>query len=170
MQSFAIEALDAVIRRGVSYADVRVVESRSRDIAVKNGRIGRISSSVSLGLGVRVLANGCWGFAATDDLDREGIQKAAALALEIAQSGSLAKKQDIELAPEEKYEEVWVSPIQIDPFSISVDRNLELLTAVERQLRRNPGVTMAETSMNFRRTQQVFASSIGSVIDQTRYV
>jgi TldD protein len=170
MQSFAVEALDSVIRRGVSYADVRVVDTRSRDISVKNAKIARMSSAVSLGLGVRVLANGCWGFAATDDLSHEGIEKAAALALEIARSGALAKKQDIELAPEEKYEEVWVSAFQIDPFSISVDRNLELLTRVERQLRRNPGVTMAEASMNFRQTRQVFASSLGSMIDQTRYV
>jgi len=65
---------------------------------------------------------------------------------------------------------VWVSPCRIDPFSIPVDRNLAVLLAVDRELRRNPAVSLAEASMHFERRRQVFASTAGSVIDQTRQV
>src|SRR6185369_2231488 len=64
----------------------------------------------------------------------------------------------------------WVSPCRIDPFSTSVDQNLALLVAIDEELRRQKGVTLAETSMSFTRSRQVFASSIGSMIDQTRTV
>jgi len=47
-----------------------------------------------MGLAIRVLAHGCWGFAATDDLTREGVHAAAALALDIARAGTFAKKQE----------------------------------------------------------------------------
>jgi len=170
MKQLALEALDAAVRRGVSYADARAIEIRDRQVSTKNGQAGHVSSSVSMGLGIRVLAYGCWGFAATDDLTRDGIQAAAALALAIAQAGTFAKKQDVALVPEEKYEAEWVSPIRIDPFSIPVDRNVALLLEVDRELRRNPGVTLAEGAMSFEARRQVFASSLGSLIDQTRYL
>ena len=72
------------------------------------------------------------------------------------------------LAPEDPCEAVWVSPCRIDPFSIPIEQNLALLLAIDAELRRNSGVTLAETSMVFTRERQVFASSAGSRIDQTR--
>ena len=169
MKDLALEALDAVAGRGVSYADARALEIRERDVSTKNGKAGHVSSSESQGIGIRVLASGCWGFASTDDLTREGVARAAALALEIARAGAAARKQEVALAPEEKYEATWVSPCAIDPFSIPVDRNLAHLLAVDAELRRHPGVSLAEASMHFERRRQVFASTLGSLIDQTRH-
>ena len=168
MKDLALLALDAVTRGGVAYADVRVIESRDRDVTTKNGKAGHVSSTESLGVGIRVLADGCWGFAATGDVSRHGIETAAALALEIARAGTLAKKGDVTLAPEDKYEATWVSPCAIDPFSIPVDRNLAVLLAVDKELRRDPAISLAETSMHFERERQIFASTLGSLIDQTR--
>jgi TldD protein len=168
MKQIALDALDRVARRGVSYADVRALEIEDRHVSTKNGKAGDVSSAVSRGIGIRVLAGGCWGFAATDDLSRDGIDRAAHLALDIARSGAVAKKKDVELAPESKYEAQWTSPYRIDPFSTSVDQNLSVLLAVDAELRRHPGVSLAEASMAFDRRRQVFASTIGSLIDQTR--
>jgi TldD protein len=168
MKDLALNALDAVARRGVTYADARALEIREREVTTKNGKAGHVSSSESVGIGIRVLAYGCWGFAATDDLTKEGIESAAALALDIARSGTAARKREVTLAPEQKYEATWVSPFQIDPFSIPVDRNLGVLLAVDAELRRVPGVSLAEASMHFERRRQVFASTLGSLIDQTR--
>jgi TldD protein len=168
MKDLALQALDAAARAGVTYADVRAIETRERDVTTKNGKAGHVSSSESRGIGIRVLAHGCWGFAATDDLSKEGIESAAALALEIARAGTAAKKTDVALAPEKKHEAVWVSPCAIDPFSIPVDRNLAVLLAVDQELRRNSAVSLAEASMHFVRERKVFASTPGSLIDQTR--
>jgi TldD protein len=170
MKQIALRALDTVIRGGVTYADVRVIETRERDVSTKNGKAGHVGSAESLGAGIRVLANGSWGFAATDDLTAEGIEAAAKLALDIARSGAAARKHGVVLAPEEKYEADWTSPIAIDPFTIPIDRNLALLLAIDAELRRETGVSMAEASLHFERRRQVFVSSIGSVIDQTRYM
>ena len=118
MKALAQNALDAAIRRAISYADVRVVEDRDRHVSTKNGKAGDVSISSSLGLGVRVLDKGCWGFAATDDLTPDGLEAAAELAVEIARASSIAKKHDVELAPEDRYIANWVSPCRVDPFSI----------------------------------------------------
>ena len=170
MKDVALQALDAVTRPGVAYADVRVVDVREREVTTKNGKPGHVGSSESLGAGIRVLAWGCWGFAATDDLTSAGIEAAARLALDIARAGSAARKHDVVLAPEEKHEAAWVSPIAVDPFAVPVDRNLGVLLAVDAELRRQRGVSLAEASMHFERRSQVFVSTLGSVIDQTRYL
>ena len=70
MKDLALRALDAVARGGVTYADVRAIESRDREVTTKNGKAGHVSSSESQGIGIRVLAFGCWGFAATSDVSQ----------------------------------------------------------------------------------------------------
>jgi TldD protein len=170
MKDLALRALDAVSKRGVSYADVRVIETRDREITTKNGKPAHVGSGESVGIGIRVLAFGCWGFASTDELSNEGIEACAARAYDIARSGTAAKKQDIVLAPEEKFEAAWVSPIDVDPFLVPVDRQLATLLAVDTELRRDPQISLAEGSMHFERRRQMFVSTLGSVIDQTRYL
>jgi TldD protein len=168
MRDAALNALEAALRPGVEYADVRAVDQRERTLATKNGKPSQVSESQSLGLGVRVLAEGCWGFAATDDLSKAGIERAAAQAVTIARASALARIEPVTLAPEEAYQAVWMSPCLIDPFSLSVEAQLGLLLAVDAELRRNTGITLAEASLSLRREHQVFASSIGSLIEQTR--
>jgi TldD protein len=170
MKDLALRALDAVSRPEVAYADVRAVEIRDREVTTKNGKPGHVSATESVGVGIRVLAYGCWGFAATDDLTAAGIDRAASLALEIARAGMRARKHEVVLAPEDAYQTVWEAPVRIDPFSTTVDQNLGLLLAVDAELRHNPGVSMAEASLHFERRRQVFVSTLGSVIDQTRHM
>jgi TldD protein len=170
MKDLALRALDAVSRRGVQYADVRAIETRDRELTTKNGKAAHVGGGESMGIGIRVLAFGCWGFAATDDLSNEGIDACAALALDIARSGTAARKNEIVLAPEDAYQATWVSAINVDPFAVPVDRQLATLLAVDAELRRDAAISLAEGSMHFERRRQVFASTIGSLIDQTRYL
>ena len=168
MRDLAERALDAAQRSGVTYADVRVEEARERHITTKSGKPGTVATYDSMGIGIRVIADGCWGFAATDELSSKGLERAANLAVEIARSGALAKKRDVSLAPEQPYEAVWASPCQIDPFGVSVEENLQLLIAVDNALLATKGITLTESSFVCTRKRQFFASSIGSRIDQTR--
>ncbi len=168
MRDLAEKALEAATRRGVAYADVRVEQSRDRQISTRNGQPGQIASWESLGVGIRVIVDGCWGFAATDDLSTRGLGHAAELAVEIAKSGALAKKSDVALAAEEAHTAEWSSTCRIDPFSIAVEDNLALLMRIDAELRRVDGITLAETSFTCSRKSQFFASSAGSRIMQTR--
>ena len=170
MKEFAERALSYLDRREVQYADVRVIESRERDISTKNGKMGTAASEETLGIGVRALVKGCWGFASTDDLSPDSLAAVARRAVEIARASAQAKKADIVLAPEQKMVDAWVSPCRVDPFSTSVEQNLELLLRADAEARAVKGVTLVEASIHMRRTQQVFLSTEGAAIDQTRTV
>ncbi len=168
MRRIAEDTLAKAVGTGVSYADVRVIETRTRHVSTKNGKPANMASAESLGVGIRVLAGGCWGFAATDDLSSAGLERAASLAREIAAASALAKNRDVVLAPERAYQAEWESPCLIDPFSIPVERNLNLLIEIDNELRRVSGITLAETFMSFTRQRQSFVSTLGSRINQTR--
>ena len=153
---------------GASYADVRVIEERHRSVATKNGKLGHALDTDSQGIGIRAIVDGAWGFASTDDLSRQAVVAAARHAVAIARASARVKRAPVELAPEDPHQAVWVAPCQLDPFSVSVDDNLQLLLAVDKELRAVPGVTLAEAQMNFQRHHQLFLSSQGARIDQTR--
>src|SRR5688572_17932060 len=110
MTDSGLQAVDAAVSLGASYADARVEHTRHRSLATKNGRVVRVSSGESTGIGIRVLVSGAWGFAATDDLTAGGLASAARLAVEIARASATAKRADVVLAPEEAHQATWVSP------------------------------------------------------------
>ena len=162
-------ALNIASQKGASYADARAVSDRSRALATKNGRVGSASDSESQGIGIRVLADGAWGFAACDDLSRASVEATAARAVEIARASARVKQHDVRMAPEKPVIAEWTTPYKIDPFTTSVEQNLELLLKIDSELRSVNGVTLAETNMNFRREEQWFLSSEGADIHQTKY-
>src|ERR1035441_6475801 len=127
IQEFANWALEIAKLRGATYADARVMDIRHRDLSTKNGQVGTLAESESLGIGIRVIAQGSWGFASTDRLTREGIAACAAQAVAIAKASALAKRHDVEMAPVEAYQDTWQNPYIKDPFRIPLERQLDLL-------------------------------------------
>src|SRR5712672_106622 len=109
MKHIATWALDTAALRGASYADVRVVAQRSRALTTKNGKVGSATDAESVGMSVRVLADGAWGFAASEDLSRLGVEATAARAVEIARASAKVKQQDVRLAPEKSVTAEWTT-------------------------------------------------------------
>jgi len=168
MKEIGAWALNVCNARGVQFADLRIVDERQRGLATKNGKVAHAADSNSMGIGIRVLANGAWGFAATEDLTRAGVETTAQQAVEIARASAQVKEHDVTLAPEKPHVDDWASAYQIDPFSISVEENLDLLMKVDAELLKVQGITLAETNMNFRRYEQWYYSNEGADIHQVK--
>src|SRR6478672_8122181 len=100
MKHVANWALNVATQRGASFADVRVVAQRNRPLSTKNGKVGNASDTESVGMNVRVIVDGAWGFAASSELGRGAVEATAAQAVEIARASVRVKKEDIRLAPE----------------------------------------------------------------------
>src|SRR5262252_1618896 len=170
MWDLATAALDTTKLRGATYADARLLHIRQRDLTTKNGVVGTLAQSESIGIGIRVLANGAWGFASTDRLTREGVAGCAAQAVSIAKASALAKRSNVVLAPEKAYVDSWQSPFRKDPFEIPLETQLALLLAADGEMRKVKGVTLTETNMQFRKIDSWFESSIGSRIHQRKVI
>src|SRR5579864_8016637 len=110
MKDIAAWALETAKLRGASLAEARIVDERHRSLATRNGKIASASDAESLGIGIRVIADGAFGFSATDDLSREGVRGCAARAVDIAKASATVKERELRMAPEPPAKTEWASP------------------------------------------------------------
>ncbi|CAN5128793.1 hypothetical protein BH18CHL2_BH18CHL2_03010 [soil metagenome] len=90
-RELARRALDTAEARGASYADTRFVRRITEDALVKNGRIESVDRGETFGFGIRTIADGAWGFAASAVTTPQEVDRVAALAAEIAKASALTK-------------------------------------------------------------------------------
>jgi TldD protein len=160
-------ALDAATASGASYADVRAVETTSEALSVRGATVESLDRSESVGFGVRVLRNGAWGFAASARLDKEAAARVASTAAEVAAASALGIKRPVELVPEPVHVASWSSPLEKDPFSVSLEDKVGLLASATEQMENVSGVRVGRGTMDVTRQRIWFVSSEGSEIDQT---
>lgn len=150
----------------VSYADLRFVQTEKENIEVENGILSSYNVSTNRGVGIRVLADGAWGFSASNNLDKISLQETAAKALDIARASVLTKKEDIRLAQEDKHIDTYITPITKNPFQISPSEKIDLLVKATKIMLKDR-VKKSEGSLNFYKTYKIFLSTEGSEIEQT---
>ncbi len=168
MNDVAELALDTALGSGATYADARTVRERRQEIQTRNGRVAALGESETFGLGVRVLADGAWGFAAGDDLSRGGVIATAQRAVALARASALYRQRDVVLAPVEPTVASWAPPIVCNPFTVPLGEKIALLLESERRAREVAGLNLFEGALEFIEQQKHFRSSAGSDIRQDR--
>src|SRR4051812_13428081 len=128
MQDILEDLMDAV-RGRADYADARHVHTRHESISTRNGAVDEVEGSESEGVGVRVRSHGAWGFAATRDVSRTGVEAALARALRVA--AAQPRAPDTPLAPEPPARGSWRSEARIDPFTVPLEDKLARLTEAD---------------------------------------
>ncbi|MGB1016993.1 MAG: PmbA/TldA family metallopeptidase, partial [Nannocystaceae bacterium] len=129
-------ALDAALKAGASYADVRLVLWMRERVSVRDDHISGTDSSEEYGLGIRVIANGAWGFAATPRLDQKSVTRVAQQAVKTAKRNAMLMPEPVELAPTPAVQGVWVSPYEVDPFAVPLkDKASYLIEAAQTCLK-----------------------------------
>jgi len=167
MREHTDRALDVAKSAGASYADIRIVRLESQAIEVKNGIVQTLSLDGTFGFGVRVVADGAWGFAASNRLETAEIDRVAELAVGIAKASAISKKDDVDLGPPEVHVDTYRTPVEIDPFDVSLEEKIDYLVRADMEARAVDGVKVSEGSLGFQRETKTFASTEGSFIEQT---
>jgi TldD protein len=160
-------ALDGAISAGATYADARAAEIETEALTVRGPIVETLDRSESRGLGVRVIVNGAWGFASTAGLGAVDAERAAKTAVEVGRASATARSAPVELAPEPTHRERWSSPVERDPFTVSLEDKISLLTSATQEMERVRGVRVARGTMDLLRQTTHFASSEGSEIEQS---
>ncbi len=168
MRDLAARAVQRARAAGATYADARAVVSRTQEINTKNGAPEGLSDSTDQGIGIRVIAEGAWGFASTASPREEAVDEAAELAVRIARASATLSAGGVELAPQDPCRAEWSADYESDPFSVPLEKKLALLLDADKRMRDVPGVRVAAGEMTFVREEKSFASSEGAEIVQAR--
>jgi len=166
MRELTDRALNLAQVQGATYADMRIVRRETQTITVKNGIVQGLSLDSTQGFGVRVIADGAWGFASSHLLLLVEVDRVTALAVQIAKASALAKIEDVNLGPPEVHTGSYRTPVEIDPFTVPLNDKVSLLLETDKEARSVQGVTVARSSLTFIRENKTFASTEGSYIEQ----
>jgi TldD protein len=162
-----MEALDAAKRAGASWADVRIGRNRNNSVNTREQQVTNVVESDTMGCGVRVLVNGCWGFAATQLLSKEGVGSAAQEAVAIAKANQVAMDRRVQLAPAPALGDVtWRSSYTVDPFTVSLEEKVGLLLKANAEALKATNVRFVNSGLSFVKEERNYANTDGSVITQ----
>jgi TldD protein len=165
-KTLADVALNAARGKGATFADVRIGRYLNQFVTGRETKIQNVVNTESYGVGVRVIAQGTWGFAATADVTPDGIARAAEQAVAIAKANARLQTEPVQLAPQSGYGEVsWKTPIQKSAMDISIKEKADLLLAVGDAALK-AGASYIFTGLFLVNEQKYYASTDGSYIDQ----
>jgi len=166
MKELLQRSLNLASLRGATYADVRVVGTARESLRVLSGRVSHAIQGESSGFGVRVIVDGAWGFASSAICTQGEMRKVANRALQIARASALTRRAEVRLAEADPFVDRYETPVVTDPFEVRLARKLDLLLGINKILAKGAKIRVAESSMDFFRTEKMFVSTEGADIEQ----
>ncbi|SEL26164.1 TldD protein [Colwellia chukchiensis] len=159
-------ALNAAKAKGASYADARIGRYLNQFVTTQEKRVDNIVNTESAGIGIRVIANGTWGFASTSNMTPDSIAKTAEKAVAVALANAKFQTVPVQLAPVTGVGEVsWKTPIKKNALAIPIKDKVDLLLSVNDAAMAH-GANYITSILFLVNEQKYFASTDGSYIDQ----
>ena len=167
VRDLAMRAIDAARSAGATYADARV----TRHVTQTYLGVGFYWDSETLGIGVRALVDGAWGFSASPYWE---LDEAAQLARDaVAQASVNARNgvhKTVDLGKYPVASGSWSTPLRIDPLQISIeekqDFGVSFVGLVPTRLH-NREISAGMDGMGFVREERAIATTDGSYFTQT---
>ena len=165
-KSLADTALAAAREAGATYCDVRIGRYLNQYVITREDKVQNVVNTESTGVGVRVIAGGAWGFAATNSLTADGVAKAARQAAAIAQANAKIQTAPVQFAKAPGFGEVsWKTPITKNAMAVPLKDKVDLLLGVNAAAMQ-AGANFVNSTLFLVNEQKYFASTDGSYIDQ----
>ncbi|MBZ2205946.1 TldD/PmbA family protein [Massilia soli] len=165
-KSLADAAMNTATKAGASYCDVRIGRYLNQFVTTRDLNVENVVNTESTGVGVRVIAGGAYGFAATNDLSLDGVANAARQAVAIAKANAKLQAEPVRLAPVKGVGEVaWVTPFKKDWRTVPVKEKADMLIAANKA-GMDAGANFMTSTLFQVNQQKYFASTDGSYIDQ----
>lgn len=167
--AIADAALSAAVAAGASHADLRIHAITTEYVQMRDGELETAVVNREIGLAVRVIVDGTWGFASHAELSADVAADTARRAVGVATTLAPLNAERIELAAEPVYSDVtWVSDYRIDPFTVASADKLAVLGEHSGRLLAADGVDHVSAGVNAVKEQTFYADTFGSSITQQR--
>ncbi|MEB3020788.1 TldD/PmbA family protein [[Mycobacterium] crassicus] len=162
-------ALSAARAAGADHADLRIHRIATEVIRLRDGELETAVVNRELGLAVRVIVDGTWGFASHAELSPGVAAETARRAVQVAKTLAALNGERVELAAEPVYRDVsWVSDYRIDPFDVPTADKIDVLEDYSGRLLAADGVHHVTASLTAVKEQTFYADTFGSSITQQR--
>ncbi|MBV8860635.1 MAG: TldD/PmbA family protein [Mycobacterium sp.] len=162
-------ALSAAKQAGASHADLRIHRLTAEVVQLRDGGLEAAAVTRELGIAVRVIVDGTWGFASHAEVSPTVAVDTARRAVSVATALAALNTDPVELAPEPVYTDAtWVSGYRIDPFAVTTAEKVAVLGEYAGRLLAADGVDHVSAGLNAVKEQTFYADTFGSSITQQR--
>jgi len=162
-------ALSAARRHGVEHADVRVERILDQRLGLRDGVVSTAEGSTTLGLAVRVILEGTWGFAATHELTPDAAAATAGRAVAVARTLRPVCTEPVTRVAEPTHAGAsWISDYEIDPFAVPTEDKIAVLADWSARLLAAEAVSHAEVAFTQAKENKFYADLNGADIVQQR--
>jgi TldD protein len=167
--SLADAALSRARDLGASHADFRFERIRVASMSLRDARPDSTSDSEDLGMAVRVVHNGAWGFASGIERTPEAAALLAEQAVATAKVSRVLSSRPVELAAEPVYaDRTWISSYEINPFDVAEADRAALLTDYSERLLSADGVDHVDAGLTQVLENKFYADLAGTSTTQQR--
>jgi TldD protein len=170
LERLAAAALARATELGAQTASVHVTRTRTGRMRLRDGDLQGTSDDAETALGVRLLRDGAWGYAATDELTVDAAARAAETAAAVAAaSGAGMREHRPHICPEPVHPGVvWTSSYGVDPFDVPESDRAALLAEWSRRLLAAPVVEHVLALLFVVRENRFYADMAGTSATQQR--
>jgi TldD protein len=168
-RDLAAAALERAEALGASFADFRLERIRVGSITIRDDAVDDVSDGEDVGLAVRVVHDGAWGFASGVTRTRDAAAELADRAVSTARMSRTLGARPVELAPEPAYRDAsWVSAYDVDPFEVPEADRVARVVELGRRLHRAAGVDHVDAAVVWERENKFYADTAGTTTTQQR--
>jgi TldD protein len=169
LRAVADAALQRARELGAEHADVRVERIAGQVLRLRDGKVTTAQDSTTIGLAVRVIDQGTWGFASHLELTPRSAAATAERAVQVARTLRPLNAERVELAPEPVYPSgMWTGEHEIDPFTVPTHEKVGLLTEWSARLLAADGVEHTDVLFQAAKEAKFYADSAGTTTTQQR--
>ena len=163
--SVLADLVDAATARRAAYADARAVEREQETVSIKDGAVESVARASDRGVGFRVLANGAWGFAATDRIDAVPLRALVDEAFRRAEASAAVRRRPVTLAAVAPQRGEYHTTLRRDPFTVPLAERIAHLREVDASSI-GPNVKARRSSVAAYRTRKHLVTSDGTDVAQ----
>ncbi len=170
MKNTALKILNKIERSGITYADVRLTSTDNEGFHFERGALkGMGGQKDSVRVGIRVLAEGTWGFAAGSDISDNAVDAMIKKATDNAKKGSRFQAERDEFKPIKGIEKEYRFKPEIDPFTMPLEEKLAYLEKLAKMIAGDPNIPFSIVDLMCYRQHKVFVNTEGMIADTVVY-
>lgn len=164
MRALTERVVEQLSHRGVDYGDARVENTDLENLTFRKQRLAEAELQDERGVGVRVLVDGCWGFASCSGLEVEEVETTVDRAVEVARAGAGVIKGTVRLSPEAPSTGHYDGPCLKNPFEVPRGDKFDLMARAADIMHESPLISMSWTNLRFERKRRVFGNTQGTLV------
>jgi TldD protein len=168
-RELARAALNRAVDLGAEHADFRLERVRVATLSLRDAHLDSSTDTEDIGLAVRVVHDGAWGFASAIARTADAAARLADQAVATAKISRVLSSEPVVLAPEPVYNDVtWVSSYDVNPFEVPESERTARLTELSERLLSADGVDHVDARFMQVLENKFYADTAGTMTTQQR--